>query len=1015
MDMVMLGLDMGVSSVGWALIDEGNKRIIATGVRVFPEGVDRDQQGGEKSKNETRRTARGARRQLARRARRKRQLRGILSDAGLLPDDPERLAQVLAANPYELRRRGLDEPLTPHEFGRAILHLGQRRGFLSNRKTDKVRAKETGDMKAEINALAGAIDASGCRTLGEYLSKLGAEHKPTEVVEVDQRVRRRHTRRDMYEHEFASLWDAQQRYHKERLCEELRQRVHRTIFYQRAMYWPKTMIGRCELEPKAKRCASADRAAQRFRMLQEVNNVRLLDTAAHSERELTPEERQTLLGYLATAKQRTFDQIRKKLGFSEAIRFNYERAERTKLKGHETDAAFGAKKVLGKDWFGLSDQQRDAVVTIVHDEPNEAEALRGLVEDCGLTPEQARRAAGVHLGEGRMSYSREAIDKLLPHLERGLLLMGDDETNSALHAAGYLRPDQREVRQRAQLPPAPDLPNPIVRQGLVEVRKVVNAVIGEYGMPVRVHVELARDAKRSLEGRRELLIDNAKRRRAREAAAEAIEEFGVKATRATINKYLLWVEQGGDCAYSGQTISPQMLLSDQTDVDHILPRWRSLDDSMANKVVCLASENAAKGDQTPREWLADSDPEKYARVLQVAKRLRYNKQRKFIQADIQLDDFVARQLTDTSYISRAVTQYLRCLGASVVCPRGQMTAELRYRWGLTTILNPDGDGKKNRADHRHHAIYAIVIAMTSPARLHALASARGKNVAGPWEGFRADVEASVGAINVTHRVRRRVTGALHEATIYGTTCKAQDNEASAGRARGWAKDWVESPEVYVRRKPVTDLTDTKHLDKIRDPAIRRILAEHLRSRGIDPDRAGKIPGEALKGDGAPRMPSGVPIRRVRMLEESKTFRPVSTRRPGQHVKPGNNHHIVYRAVEINGQTRWQGEVVTMWDAARRGRNGQPLVDRGDRDGAKFVMSLSINEAFLIDGDGGPQLCIVRKLDQRSGRLHYKLHTDARQSGEINRDNLSLSANALRAANARKVAIDPLGRLRNASD
>ena len=55
-----------------------------------------------------------------------------------------------------------------------------------------------------------------------------------------------------------------------------------------------------------------------------------------------------------------------------------------------------------------------------------------------------------------MSFCSQAIEKLLPHLEKGMVLMGDDASNSALHAAGYLRPDQREVNQRCSFrPPRP--------------------------------------------------------------------------------------------------------------------------------------------------------------------------------------------------------------------------------------------------------------------------------------------------------------------------------------------------------------------------------------------------------------------------------------------------------------------------------------------------------------------------------------------------------------------------------
>ncbi|MDQ7014715.1 MAG: type II CRISPR RNA-guided endonuclease Cas9, partial [Planctomycetota bacterium] len=109
-----LGLDIGTTSIGWALVEDtkGKGRVIATGVRIFPEGVDRDQQGGEQAKTQTRREKRGQRRQIARRARRKAQLRALLAEHGLLPTEADELEEVIGLNPYPLRLRALDEPLS---------------------------------------------------------------------------------------------------------------------------------------------------------------------------------------------------------------------------------------------------------------------------------------------------------------------------------------------------------------------------------------------------------------------------------------------------------------------------------------------------------------------------------------------------------------------------------------------------------------------------------------------------------------------------------------------------------------------------------------------------------------------------------------------------------------------------------------------------------------------------------------------------------------------------------------
>jgi CRISPR-associated endonuclease Csn1 len=603
-----------------------------------------------------------------------------------------------------------------------------------------------------------------------------------------------------------------------------------------------------------------------------------------------------------------------------------------------------------------------------------------------------------------------------------MTLMADDASNSALHAAGYMRPDQREVNQRRFLPPSPNVANPIVRQALVEVRRTVNAVLRELvyasGHTLeKLHVELAREAKKSFDEREQLRFENAARQEARDDAADWIEDFDpqINPTRATVNRYLLWEEQEEFCPYCADKISPAQLFNGEADFDHILPRWRSLDDSMANKVVAHRRCNAEKGDHTPREWLEDSDPERYERALRVAERLPYGKQRKFQQKDVQLDDFVQRQLNDTAYISRCVSQYLRCLGARVVCTRGDMTADVRYWWGLNSILQTDGSDRKNRANHRHHAIDAIVIALTDDKRLFALANARGEDMPPPWDRFREEAARLILGINVSHRVQRRLHGALHEDTFYGATQKSPLGGAPGGEVqRAWAKEWIEDEGVFVRRKAVEALTKTQDLNKVRDRTVRETLRSHLRARGIDPDKPGKIPADAFKGRNAPRMLSGVPIRKVRMVESGETYRPVSQRRSYQFVKPGNNHHIVYRAVANAGRVQWAAEVVTMWDAAARAVKGLPLIDRCDRGEEQFLMSLSIGEMFEIDGDEGRRiLCVVRKINQRIKRISYKVHTDARKADEIEADNLYLSIKQMQQRNARKVTVDPTGQVRRA--
>ena len=626
-----LGLDLGSNSIGWALVDEAGKQIIAAGVRVFPEGVERDKQGGEVSKNEQRRIARGMRRQVARRSRRKRLLRHALVKAGLLPevallpaDDPQRVAwereQFQQEDPYSLRRRSTDR-LESHEIGRVLMHLNQRRGFLSNRKADRARKEEQSAILGEISTLAAEL---GERTLGEYLADLQA-HDP------QARVRGRHTRRNMYEREFEAIWTVQQRHHPALLTEQLkygsvgrqnypcepglprsdeplqRYGLHGILFFQRPMYWPKSVVGQCELEPKQRRCPCADRLAQRCRMLQEVNNLRLLDTSSAEERPLGPEEREVLLRFLERSKEKSFDDIRRefrrRLSLPETILFNLERGDRKKLSGMPTDVLLAHKGLFGKNWHNRPDDEKDRIVRwLIEDE--EAVILDKATTVWGAQSRDrrtvARRGSACGTCEFQPRRSGEATAPL------GTRPAADGARRYPLRSFGSrLSKTGSADRQSEGVSAATAANHQSARPpSLARSAELVNAILHEYGRPAHIHIELAREIKGTALDRARRSKEMRAREQTREDAAEEIRQMGVKVTHDAIDRYLLWQEQRRECIYSGRAISQTQLFGGEIDVDHILPRQRSLDNSLMNRVVCFRSENAAKRDQTPHEWLA---------------------------------------------------------------------------------------------------------------------------------------------------------------------------------------------------------------------------------------------------------------------------------------------------------------------------------------------------------------------------------------------------------------------------
>lgn len=1078
-----LGIDLGPNSLGWALIDTSrDPHLIDTGVRVFPEGVANFDSAKEISRNEDRRIARGMRRQILRRKRRRAILRAALTRAGLLPSDPVQLALLLKTCPYELRRRALTERLEPHEIGRILLHLNQRRGFLSNARKDK-GDKEVKGMLQEISELAKSLEG---RTLGEHLAE-------TRRAEPLVRIRGRHTRRQMLLDEFHRIWRAQTAHHPELLNDKLRYGkagpqaqpvkprrmpsnsewltefgIEGIIFFQRPLYWPRSMIGTCELEPREKRCPRADRSAQRFRLLQEVNNLRIIDPDLREERPLSADERALLLGRLSVKEKLSFDDIRKHLGFLDSVKFNLERGERSTIGGMKTDALLAAKF---KGWHKLKDAVKDAAVRILIDpDLDDAQTLHRL-ESLDFDQQTAATLAAVELPSGYSSLSRKAIDKLLPFLEKGMRYMAEsDAEQSALHAAGYHRRDELQRRLFDELPsldrirsgPLSELPNPVVSAALYEIRKVVNAIIREYGKPDQIHVEMARELKMSQAKRREYNSRIREREAQRDAAADYLREKGVRLTRDNITRYLLWKEQGEICVYSGNPIAFEQLFGGEIDVDHILPYSRTLDDSQANKVVCFRSANSDKGQRTPYEWQAAPQPEKYEQVCQRARRLAYPKYRKFLQKELELGDFIARQLRDTAYIARLTGEYLKLLVPGehqVLGLKGQHTAELRHHWGLDKVLGemPDSPawaedqagrtrpGEKNRADHRHHAIDAIVVALTDRSRLQHLARIRaeggtlatGEVLEEPWPGFRRDVAQKVQAIRVSHRVRRKVSGPLHEDTAYGLT---------------------ETPGVFVVRKPVEALSPNE-VALIRDPAIRRIVAAAFTSAGVSAGRrkkgtaTGAPTGTDLKAALANlSLPTkdgrSIPIRKVRVLRNEKTIRAIRDNTPFQtYVKPGSTHHLSIFEWQEDGRRCRDAVFVPMIEAAGRikeqiARFGElaaeiegkhppgaqrkrllaaarsqaerefPLIERRHptRPEARFLFSLSDGEMLLANWKGQEKLLTFRTAASTQGQIYFAEHTDARRSADYRK--FVCNCNTI---DGRKVTVDPLGRIRWAND
>jgi CRISPR-associated endonuclease Csn1 len=992
---LILGVDLGVRSVGLALVNPATHQIPLTAVRVFPAGVDGDfESGRDESRNRNRREKRLARRQTERRRRRLKKIHGILVRVGLLPpgdvhDTLRELDACLAKTygphpgpPYILRARALDHRLERHELGRALYHLAQRRGFLSNRRAPSKKDEEEGAVKEGINSLAAAIAASGKRTLGEYFASLDPSAS---------KVRRQYTSRRMYEEEFKAICTKQGEFHTE-LSNGLGDALHQAVFCQRPLKDQSHLIGSCSLLPWEKRAPVRTLLFQRFRILDRVNALRLAD----SDRPLTAEQRAIVVGHLSKVAKATYAHIRTKLlGLPKNSRFTIEAGGEKNLTGNSTSAQF--EEALNLRWYQLSPEQQDQLVEDWGEAPTDDE-FRAILHSRGdFTEEEIARLCEVRLSDDYASLSLTAIRRLVPHLETGM-------TTGEARKLEF--PEIFKAKPPvAVLPPVletfPDLRNPAVTRVLTEFRKSVNALIRKYGKPDEIHIELARDLKRGKKDREEWTKRTRENEKRRAEAREDLQKHGLTVpSRADIDKYLLWQECNRTCPYSGDMISFDGLFGHhpQFDIEHILPESRSFDNSLANRTLCRRDYNARKSNMIP--WEAFGETEEWdgmvARVKNFASRKKF---RLFTgtetDAEKILGEFTTSELNDTRHASRLAAQYAGLLYGGVndangrkrvFCSAGQVTAQLRRLWKLDSILNP-GDWTKSREDHRHHAVDAATVACVNSALIRTLSIENARAVeagqrrlaslANPWPEFRDHLaEAILTRTNVSLRPERKLRGALHEETLYGV--------------RKSAKGQL---EVHVR-KPVEKAA--KNPGRIVDPVVRAQVQKGL-----------------AEGKSEFLMPSGVPIRSVRVVE-SATVKPIASGRRARNVISGDNHHMEVVAVLKGGKPSYSGYVVSRLDAVTRKRNGQPVVKKDHGPDIELLFTLS--EGDMVTWKD--QLWRVRGVAAESkGRLLLSRATDARQKDEIIRSGAleRPSANVLYSTGGRKVQVSPLGEIREARD
>lgn len=816
-----LGLDLGSTSIGWCMLrlDTDNKpnAIIRMGVRIFSDG--RNPKDGT-SLAVTRRQARQMRRRRDRLLKRKARMLSALTRLGFFPQDINVRKNLATLDPYALRKKGLYQALTGPEFARALFHINQRRGFLSNRKTDK-KDSDSGALKTAIKNLRERLQQENCQTLGEWLAN---RHEARLSVRARLRGRTQKDKaydfyadRAMIEHEFDLLWAKQASWNPTLFNEAPRSELKDILLYQRNL---KPVIpGRCTLIPTEARAPLALPSMQRFRIYQELNNLRLLAPDLREQR-LALEQRNTVAALLEQG-DATFTKIIKALKLPGTTKFNLQDIKRDRLRGNATSAVLSKGVLFGKAWHEFDQVLQDSIVERLLNEDSESSLVEWLARNTSVDEATAERIANTALPEGYGSLSRAALTRILPELMRDVIVYseavkhaGFDSHSALSHALQtgeifeelpyYGEALTRHVGFGTGKPEDPPekrfgkIANPTVHIGLNELRKVINALIKRYGHPSEVVVEVARELKLGREKKLEIEKEQKVRQDLNDKhIADACVALGLsplnldRAKRRELSqKMQLWTELNQDvmdrrCPYTNEQIGIDRLLSDEVEIDHILPYSITLDDSLNNKTVALRRANRDKGNRTPYDAFGIHPIQgyDYTKILERAALMPKEKAKRFgpdgYQRWLKEDkDFLARALNDTAYLSRIAKEYLSliCPPNSVQAIPGRMTALLRGKLGLNSLLG--GSEHKNRDDHRHHALDAAVIGITDQGLLQrfaeASASARERHLNRlveelplPWPTYREHVERALANVIVSHKPDHGYQGPLHEETAWG--------------------------------------------------------------------------------------------------------------------------------------------------------------------------------------------------------------------------------------------------------
>lgn len=997
-----LGLDIGIASVGWCLL--GERRIIDLGVRAFNK-AETDKEGVPL--NLRRRMARLTRRRLAQRAWRLKKLARELKRYGLIDSKQFFIENPAQTSPWCLRVEGLDRKLESDEWARVIYHLCKHRGFHWVSRAEQKQAEgdttsEGGKVKQGLAGTRRLMEEKGYRSVAEMVLAEFPESQRNKQGEYTKALSR-----VLLGNEFGKLFALQRQFGNPNASLELEAVILGSGDRKSGLFWQQKpplsgaallkMLGKCTFEKGEYRAPKASFTAERHVWLTRLNNLRIVSDG--ETRPLNEQERALALPLpYRQASELTYKQLHSALVKGGLLPESFEFAGLRPSKDGKDPKSEKLIKLpawqelrttlkaagLETEWEGLAGaaccgqpEILDEIARVLSVYKDDDEA-RSELNKLPLPNREKMVEALLDIRFDKFhALSLKALRKIVPFMDQGQrydeacvsagyhhsqLFAADGEKELFLpplyeQARGHLLGEEGKMifSERIEREITGGIPrNPVVLRALNQARKVVNAIVRRHGSPMSVRIEMARDLSRPLDERNKIKKEQDEYRvRNERDKALFVEEFGQIPKGGEFEKFRLYREQLGKCAYSLEALDLDRLLeAGYVEIDHALPYSRSFDDSKNNKVLVLARENRNKGNRTPYEYLggAENSPRwlQFVSFVESTKAYRLAKRSRLLRKEFGLkeaEEFKERNLNDTRYICKFfknyVERYLKLAEGSdtkrCVVLSGQMTAFLRTRWGIHKI--------RSESD-RHHALDAAVVAACTHDMVKRLADySRTKELTKvqegfvdtttgeiinpakcqqlkqhfpePWPHFHHELEARLkiddpnllreemarlGSYDedaleqlcplfVSRAVQRRNGGAAHKDTIYGQSEKMRENGS-------------------VTQKVLLSNLTLKDLDKLVDPhrneKLYGAIRERLEAHGGKGDKAFPASNPLRKPDreGNPTGPivrtvtmlidklSGIPVRGGIAKNDSMLRVDVFTKAGKFHLVPVYVHHQV---------------------------------------------------------------------------------------------------------------------------